>query len=82
MNKLQFLRCRAKAGQYSALSDILLRVCRWGVNRLQSFLGPLVDKGLSSVMLFGVPLQKSKDDQGQLADDPEGGSLIYKCIFY
>lgn len=29
---------------------------RWGVNRLDEFLGPLVKKGLTSVILFGVPL--------------------------
>jgi len=28
---------------------------RWGVNRLQEFIGPLVNKGLKSVILFGVP---------------------------
>ncbi|OBZ68071.1 Delta-aminolevulinic acid dehydratase [Grifola frondosa] len=27
--------------------------CRWGVNRLEGFLGPLVKKGLKSVILFG-----------------------------
>lgn len=29
---------------------------RWGVNKLESFIGPLVQKGLESVILFGVPL--------------------------
>lgn len=28
---------------------------RWGVNKLQGFLEPLVQKGLQSVILFGVP---------------------------
>jgi porphobilinogen synthase len=28
---------------------------RWGVNKLQEFLEPLVQKGLQSVILFGVP---------------------------
>jgi porphobilinogen synthase len=28
---------------------------RWGVNKLEAFLGPLVQKGLQSVILFGVP---------------------------
>lgn len=45
---------------------------RWGVNRLEEFLGPLVKKGLKSVILFGVPEKKEKDDKGTLADDPEG----------
>jgi hypothetical protein len=30
---------------------------RWGVNKLEGFLGPLVQKGLKSVILFGVPLK-------------------------
>ena len=29
---------------------------RWGVSRLEGFIGPLVEKGLKSVILFGVPL--------------------------
>lgn len=28
---------------------------RWGVNKLEEFIGPLVKKGLESVILFGVP---------------------------
>ncbi|CAD6910134.1 unnamed protein product [Tilletia controversa] len=43
---------------------------RWGVNRLEDFLGPLVKKGLKSVILFGVPTKTPKDDRGSLADDP------------
>lgn len=34
--------------------------CRWGVNQLEAFLGPLVKKGLRSVILFGVPLNCPK----------------------
>jgi porphobilinogen synthase len=33
---------------------------RWGVDRLEGFLGPLVEKGLKSVILFGVPLNCTK----------------------
>jgi porphobilinogen synthase len=33
---------------------------RWGVNKLEGFLGPLVQKGLKSVILFGVPLKCEK----------------------
>lgn len=33
---------------------------RWGVNKLQGFLAPLVEKGLKSVILFGVPLTMPK----------------------
>lgn len=46
--------------------------CRWGVNKLEGFLAPLVKKGLSSVILFGVPLKTPKDEQGTLADDANG----------
>lgn len=45
---------------------------RWGVNKLEGFLGPLVKKGLASVILFGVPLTCEKDGSGTPADDPEG----------
>ncbi|KAH0827407.1 hypothetical protein J3R83DRAFT_4063 [Lanmaoa asiatica] len=45
---------------------------RWGVNQLESFLGPLVQKGLTSVILFGVPFKCEKDERGSPADDPEG----------
>lgn len=37
--------------------------CRWGVNKLEGFLGPLVKKGLGSVILFGVPLRTPKVSQ-------------------
>lgn len=33
---------------------------RWGVNKLDEFLRPLVNKGLKSVILFGVPLSTPK----------------------
>lgn len=33
---------------------------RWGVNKLEGFLAPLVKKGLKSVILFGVPLKCQK----------------------
>lgn len=46
---------------------------RRGLNRLVPFLGPLVRKGLRSVMLFGVPLHPAaKDPLGTAADDPNG----------
>lgn len=46
---------------------------RLGLNRLVSFLNPLVQKGLRSVILFGVPLAPTaKDALGTAADDPEG----------
>ncbi|KAL2758681.1 hypothetical protein ACRALDRAFT_1040623 [Sodiomyces alcalophilus JCM 7366] len=46
---------------------------RRGVNKLLPFLQTLVNKGLRSVMLFGVPLRPgTKDALGTAADDPEG----------
>jgi porphobilinogen synthase len=46
---------------------------RLGLNKLISFLTPLVQKGLRSVILFGVPLAPTaKDALGTAADDPEG----------
>jgi porphobilinogen synthase len=35
---------------------------RWGVDRLEEFLTPLVNKGLTSVILFGVPMKAEKVD--------------------
>ncbi|KAK0669012.1 putative delta-aminolevulinic acid dehydratase [Cercophora samala] len=46
---------------------------RRGVNKLIPYLEPLVQKGLRSVILFGVPLRPgTKDALGTSADDPEG----------
>ena len=39
---------------------------RWGVNRLEGFIGPLVEKGLRSVILFGVPLNCMKVSKHEL----------------
>ncbi|KAG8968404.1 Aminolevulinate dehydratase [Tulasnella sp. 419] len=49
---------------------------RWGVDRLEEFLGPLVTKGLKSVILFGVPLNCEKDPKGTPADDPQGPVIL------
>ncbi|KAK0745244.1 hypothetical protein B0T21DRAFT_280279 [Apiosordaria backusii] len=46
---------------------------RRGVNKLIPYLEPLVQKGLRSVILFGVPLLPgTKDALGTSADDPQG----------
>lgn len=46
---------------------------RWGINKLAAFVAPLVEKGLASVILFGVPVAAGvKDEWGTRADDPEG----------
>ncbi|PCH43811.1 tetrapyrrole biosynthesis porphobilinogen synthase [Wolfiporia cocos MD-104 SS10] len=49
---------------------------RWGVNKLEEFLGPLVKKGLQSVILFGVPFKCVKDERGTPADDPQGPVIL------
>jgi len=49
---------------------------RWGVNKLEGFLAPLVQKGLQSVILFGVPLNCIKDGRGTPADDPSGPVIL------
>jgi porphobilinogen synthase len=33
---------------------------RWGLNKLEGFLGPLIKKGLKGVILFGVPMKMEK----------------------
>lgn len=46
---------------------------RRGLNRLVPFLEPLIQRGLKSVILFGVPTHPSaKDALGTAADDPAG----------
>jgi len=46
---------------------------RIGLNRLVSLVEPLVQKGLKSVILFGVPISAGvKDPEGTAADDPKG----------
>ncbi|EGN99861.1 hypothetical protein SERLA73DRAFT_180108 [Serpula lacrymans var. lacrymans S7.3] len=49
---------------------------RWGVNKLEEFLTPLVQKGLKSVILFGVPLNCEKDERGTPADDQNGPVIL------
>ncbi|XP_028664584.1 delta-aminolevulinic acid dehydratase [Erpetoichthys calabaricus] len=41
---------------------------RYGVNKLEGMVQPLVDKGLKCVLLFGVPSQMTKDDHGSAAN--------------
>lgn len=46
---------------------------RLGLNKIVPLLQPLVEQGLRSVILFGVPLKDgTKDALGTAADDPEG----------
>lgn len=46
-------------------------VNRYGVNKLADALRPLVQDGLSSVLLFGVPSNMPKDENGISADTPD-----------
>ncbi|CAI2164073.1 17375_t:CDS:2 [Funneliformis geosporum] len=48
---------------------------RWGIDKLEGFLKPLVEKGLSSVLIFGVPTCE-KDPYGSKADDPNGPVIL------
>ncbi|XP_053328449.1 delta-aminolevulinic acid dehydratase [Spea bombifrons] len=41
---------------------------RYGVNKLEEMLRPLVADGLKSVLIFGVPSKVTKDDRGSAAD--------------
>jgi porphobilinogen synthase len=49
---------------------------RYGLNKVEEALIPLVQKGLRSVILFGVPLADGcKDALGTAADDPKGPTI-------
>jgi hypothetical protein len=48
---------------------------RWGVNRLEGFLKPLIEKGLKSVILFGVPLDLEKVRPATMSTAAQVGSL-------
>lgn len=51
----------------------LPNIKRHGINRLEAYVRPLVEKGLRAVLLFGVVLRDGyKDDVGTPADDPNG----------
>lgn len=49
---------------------------RWAVEEGCQMIGELVNKGLRSVILFGVPVLKKKDPTGTLADDKEGPVIM------
>ncbi|XP_043230025.1 delta-aminolevulinic acid dehydratase-like [Amphibalanus amphitrite] len=52
-------------------------VSRYGVNQLEQVLPPLVQDGLTSVLLFGVP-EGQKDERGSGADVPD--NAVIKAI--
>lgn len=54
---------------------------RVGVNKIVEYIRPMVENGLSSVLLFGVvegAAEQKKDNRGCLADDVNGP--VIKCI--
>ncbi|XP_072045112.1 delta-aminolevulinic acid dehydratase-like [Amphiura filiformis] len=58
---------------------------RLGIGRLQAFLQPLIEKGLKTVLLFGVLSELGKDDRGCNADSqssPVIGAIktLRKCF--
>lgn len=60
--------------------------CRWGVNRLEGFLGPLVKKGLKSVILFGVPEKCEKVMSSIILSknfllSPSANDAMYVCMY-
>ena len=55
------------------LDEILYRI---GTERLAEFLKPLVNKGLRSVLLFGVPTKLEKDDFGSSATSTKSPVLV------
>ncbi|XP_074067228.1 delta-aminolevulinic acid dehydratase [Macrotis lagotis] len=48
--------------------DSLPGIARYGVNKLEEMLQPLVAKGLRCVLIFGVPSKVAKDELGSGAD--------------
>nr|XP_033816572.1 delta-aminolevulinic acid dehydratase isoform X2 [Geotrypetes seraphini] len=44
---------------------------RYGINKLEEMLSPLVEKGLKCVLIFGVPSNMKKDSRGSAADSED-----------
>ncbi|KAJ3605012.1 hypothetical protein NHX12_027063 [Muraenolepis orangiensis] len=49
---------------------------RYGVNKLEGMLRPLVDNGLKCVLIFGVPAKIEKDDRGSGADTDQTPAVL------
>jgi len=60
-----------------AIEDIssLPGVSRYGINRVLDFLTPLVQRGLRSVIIFGVDVRSEKDGAGSSADLSSGPTI-------
>jgi hypothetical protein len=50
-------------------------VCRWGADSVLEFLRPIVEAGLSSVLLFGVPANLPKVKRSYL-------EFLFKSFFF
>uniref|UniRef100_A0A480MEN7 porphobilinogen synthase n=1 Tax=Sus scrofa TaxID=9823 RepID=A0A480MEN7_PIG len=50
-------------------------VARYGVNRLEEMLKPLVEEGLRCVLIFGVPSRIPKDERGSAADSEDSPAI-------
>ncbi|NIG58987.1 delta-aminolevulinic acid dehydratase isoform 1 [Pontoporia blainvillei] len=50
-------------------------VARYGVNRLEEMLKPLVEEGLRCVLVFGVPSRVPKDERGSAADSEDSPTI-------
>jgi porphobilinogen synthase len=51
-------------------------VARYGVNKLEEYLTPIVKNGLESVLLFGVPSSIAKDGRGSGADAEDTAVIL------
>uniref|UniRef100_A0A3Q1FB06 Delta-aminolevulinic acid dehydratase n=1 Tax=Acanthochromis polyacanthus TaxID=80966 RepID=A0A3Q1FB06_9TELE len=49
---------------------------RYGVNKLEEMLKPLVENGLKCVLIFGVPAKIAKDDRGSGADSDDTPAVL------
>ncbi|XP_060585759.1 delta-aminolevulinic acid dehydratase-like [Ruditapes philippinarum] len=49
---------------------------RYGINKLREALKPLVEKGLKTVLIFGVPEKIQKDNNGTAADLPNTPTMM------
>lgn len=50
-------------------------IARYGVNRLEEMLRPLVEEGLRCVIIFGVPSRVPKDERGSAADSEDSPAI-------
>lgn len=49
---------------------------RYGVNKLEAMLRPLVEDGLKCILIFGVPTRVAKDERGSAADSDDTPAIL------